>query len=107
MGIVECVMTVDAVDAKYIDQIGERVAFQLRQQMAGERERVARLDAFRREAKIELLFHAYISRCVKRDNRIESVCIATKNGEMSVEANKVYEVSILDGYLVSQSWEVS
>lgn len=28
-------------------------------------------------------------------------------GEMSVEANKVYEVSILDGYLVSQSWEVA
>lgn len=28
-------------------------------------------------------------------------------GEISVEANKVYEVSILDGYLVSQSWEVS
>lgn len=28
-------------------------------------------------------------------------------GDLSVEANKVYEVSILDGYLVSQSWEVS
>lgn len=28
-------------------------------------------------------------------------------GEISVEANKVYEVSILDSYLVSQSWEVS
>lgn len=28
-------------------------------------------------------------------------------GEISVDANKVYEVSILDGYLVSQSWEVS
>ena len=28
-------------------------------------------------------------------------------GEITVEANKVYEVSILDGYLVSQSWEVS
>lgn len=28
-------------------------------------------------------------------------------GELEVEINKVYEVSILDGYLVSQSWEVS
>ena len=28
-------------------------------------------------------------------------------GDLSVEANKVYEVSILDGFLVSQSWEVS
>jgi hypothetical protein len=27
-------------------------------------------------------------------------------GEVSIEANKIYEVSILDGYLVSQSWEV-
>lgn len=28
-------------------------------------------------------------------------------GDMSIEANRVYEVSILDGYLVSQSWEVT
>ncbi len=27
-------------------------------------------------------------------------------GELSVEANCVYEVSVIDGYLVSQSWEV-
>ena len=32
---------------------------------------------------------------------------STVVGEISVEANKVYEVSILDGYLVIQSWEVS
>lgn len=32
---------------------------------------------------------------------------STVVGEISVEANKVYEVSILDGYLVSQSWEVA
>jgi len=26
-------------------------------------------------------------------------------GRMTVEANRVYEVSVLDGYLVSQCWE--
>ena len=50
MGVVQRIVAIHAVNAKDIDQIGERVAFQLRQQMAGERQRVARLDAFRREA---------------------------------------------------------
>ncbi len=31
---------------------------------------------------------------------------ASVKGELQVEANRVYEVSILDDYLVSQSWEV-
>ena len=28
-------------------------------------------------------------------------------GDITIEANRIYEVSILDGYLVSQSWEVA
>lgn len=28
-------------------------------------------------------------------------------GDITVDANRVYEVSILDGYLISQSWEVT
>ena len=50
MGVIERIVAVDAIDAKDIDQIGERVALQIGTQMARKRQRVARLDAFRREA---------------------------------------------------------
>ena len=55
MGVVQRIVAVDAVNAKDIDQIGERVASQFGTQMARERQRVARLQALRREAEAELL----------------------------------------------------
>ncbi len=39
------------------------------------------------EANIELLFHAYIFRVEKRDAHISSITVATKSGEMQIEAN--------------------
>ena len=54
-GIVKGVVAVGAVDTERFNQIRERVAAQSRAQVAGERERIARLDAVRREAEAELL----------------------------------------------------
>ena len=39
------------------------------------------------EAKIDLLFHAYIFKVEKCDEHIASIVVATKSGEMHVEAN--------------------
>lgn len=39
------------------------------------------------EAGIDLLFHAYIFKANKRDGRVVSVSVATKSGEMQVEAD--------------------
>ena len=39
------------------------------------------------EANIDLLFHAYIFRAEKCDGRITSITVATKSGEMQIEAN--------------------
>ena len=39
------------------------------------------------EAHIDLLFHAYIFKADKADERISSVTVATKCGEMKIEAN--------------------
>ena len=39
------------------------------------------------EARVDLLFHAYIFKAEKRDERIESITVATKSGEMQIEAD--------------------
>ena len=39
------------------------------------------------EARVDLLFHAYIFKAEKRDERIESITVATKSGEMKIEAD--------------------
>ncbi|MDO4742668.1 MAG: FAD-dependent oxidoreductase [bacterium] len=39
------------------------------------------------EANIELLFHSYITKSKKEDGWIKSVCVATKSGEMNIEAD--------------------
>ena len=39
------------------------------------------------EANINLLFHAYISGVERRDEHIASIMVATKSGEMKIEAN--------------------
>ena len=39
------------------------------------------------EANIDLLFHAYIFKAVKEDERVRSVHLATKGGEVEVEAD--------------------
>jgi hypothetical protein len=39
------------------------------------------------EAKVDLLFHAYIFKAEKRDERIESITVATKSGELQIEAD--------------------
>jgi len=39
------------------------------------------------EANVDLLFHAYIFRAEKTDERITSITVATKSGEMKIEAN--------------------
>ena len=66
-------MAVDAINSKNIDQIGECMALQFGTQMARKRKRVARLDAFRREAKVELLAflvqHPHVELVVVRDKK--------------------------------------
>ena len=66
-------MAVDAIDSKNIDQIGECMALQFGTQMARKRKRVACLNTFRREAKVELLTflvqHPHVELVVVRDKK--------------------------------------
>lgn len=39
------------------------------------------------EAGVRLLFHAYIFKAEKRDGRVTSISVATKSGEMRIEAD--------------------
>ena len=66
-------MAVDGIDAQHIDEMRERMAFQIGTPMAGKRKRVADLHALRRELKVELgallSEHPQIERSVVRDKQ--------------------------------------
>lgn len=45
------------------------------------------LNEMMAEAGVELLYHAYIFKAEREENRIKSVSVATKSGEMKIEAD--------------------
>lgn len=45
------------------------------------------LNEMMEEAGVDLLYHAYIFRAEKRGNKIKSVSVATRSGEMKIEAD--------------------